>query len=454
MPIKKSPGRELPRADSWENLFNGTNIEGLDSRVGLEFKFASSRLSLNQLTGLYAGEGVSARIVDIIPDTMTREWFDVSGDTNGDVNKYLSDLHAQKKVNLALRWARLYGGSIIIIGAIDGGELEEELLDDRISSIDFLHVFERPLVEPLTWYEDVMSPKYQQPETYLVAPSGLGTSTESITVHESRILRFDGNDIPIDLQTLNNGWGDSVLQRCYSRIKGLANSYLSSETILDEFVIGVLKMKGLYELMIGGQEAKVRSRLREVDRSKSNLNSVIIDEEESYERITSTLTGVSDLLDRLGTALCSVSQIPFTILFGRSPAGMNATGESDIRNWYDSVANDQKYDMLPQCQRLVDLTLLSADGPQITGDEDEIGKVQLNPLWQESEEVTIKNREMQSKSDQRYYDIGVLDSEEIRKSRFAGEEYSYETKLDETGAREQRVIETTIDPEINEPEDA
>lgn len=57
--------------------------------------------------------------------------------------------------------------------------------------------------------------------------------------------------------------------------------------------------------------------------------------------------------------LSAQSNIPQTILFGRSPVGMNSTGESDLENYYNSVEHIQTKMLYRNFKKTIDLILLS-----------------------------------------------------------------------------------------------
>ena len=62
-----------------------------------------------------------------------------------------------------------------------------------------------------------------------------------------------------------------------------------------------------------------------------NNNSIqILGENDSFETHQYTFGGIADTYDRFMMDVAGAAETPVTKLFGRSPAGMNATGESDM----------------------------------------------------------------------------------------------------------------------------
>lgn len=50
--------------------------------------------------------------------------------------------------------------------------------------------------------------------------------------------------------------------------------------------------------------------------------------------------------------MSGAADVPVTRMLGQSPKGMNSTGESDLRNYYDHVAAKQKVELTPNLARL------------------------------------------------------------------------------------------------------
>ena len=103
--------------------------------------------------------------------------------------------------------------------------------------------------------------------------------------------------------------------------------------------------------------------------------------------------------------LASVSQTPLTKLFGRSPAGMNATGESDEQSWIELVVASQEADLRDPIERFLDILYASKDGPS-EGEPVEFSLVFPPPRdLSESEQVAV--RKTQSETDEKYINLQV-----------------------------------------------
>ena len=60
--------------------------------------------------------------------------------------------------------------------------------------------------------------------------------------------------------------------------------------------------------------------------------------------------------------MAGAAEIPATKLFGRSPQGLNATGEADLRNYYDMIAQMQERILRPALEKLLPVMAISCWG--------------------------------------------------------------------------------------------
>ena len=149
----------------------------------------------------------------------------------------------------------------------------------------------------------------------------------------------------------------------YVKIKRALRECITSHSngtkLLERSVQAIYKMKNLANLLSTEDgENKVLQRLQVIDMARGILNSMAIDAEgEDYDFKTLQMSGVKDVIDTTCNMLSAVTNIPQTILFGRSPAGMNATGDSDLENYYNMVENIQKQNMKANARTVIDLIL-------------------------------------------------------------------------------------------------
>lgn len=367
--------------DGWQNIFSSLGTRR-DPRTKTSFA-TPAKLAQADLEALYRADGIAARIVDIPAGDMTRRWITLQGDNGKEVIARLEELRAKNHVTTALKWAGLYGGSAVVLGIDDGQGLEMPVNETNIRRLTFLRVYDRHQVQVQhqDLYADPSLEKYGEPEWYTIHP----LKGAQYRVHESRVLVFDGEQVPDRTRINNDGWGDSRLQRPYYAMRDLALASGASVSIMQDFVQAVLKMKNLGSLLMAGEDKAVMKRLEILSMSKSIINTMLIDaDEEEYTKHASSVAGIPDILDRAMLAVCASTGIPATRLFGRSPAGLNATGEGDLSTFHEELAGEQDAAMRPQLERLIRLVYLEREGPA-KGKEPEVWTMSFAPLAQPSE---------------------------------------------------------------------
>jgi phage-related protein (TIGR01555 family) len=422
------------RQDGWGNILTGLGMSDRDKRLGASV-LPTPHLGEQELSELFAGDPLAKRIAHLPAREMTRRWISVSmGDNPDQAKKLLQALEvlaAQSKLAEAITWGRLYGGGLVFVGADDGLSPEKPLNEKAIKSIRFLTVLDRYDVQVERRKEDALSSGYGEPEVYrIITDYGATASPQGRLIHASRVLRFDGPVTPRRRRLQNEGWNDSVFDALAATLRDFWSGFDGAAALMQDFGQGVFKIKGLASLVGTPQEANIIKRFQIVDMCRSILRSVVVDADgEDFERKPTPVAGLADLLDRLEQLIAGATEIPVTLLMGRSPAGMNATGDADIRFFYDRVSSEQETYLRPPLERLLRLVMLAKKGPT-AGAEPADWSFTFNPLWQPTEKEKAEVRKLHAEADEK--DIGnqVLHPTEVRQSRYGGDRYSTEITLD------------------------
>jgi phage-related protein (TIGR01555 family) len=351
----------------------------------------------------------------------------------------LEALEAQSKIFETLNWADVFGGALLFLGIDDGigqnpSGLKKPLNEDNIKSFSFLSVFDRWDVDVYSWYRDPRHPKFGLPESYRIrqtaSAGGTDNSLAGDIVHETRVIRFDGAMVNRRRRLRNAGWADSVYIRLADIIRDFAIAWGGVAHLLQDFSQAVFKMKGLADALLADEDNLVLNRMKLMDMARSVARAVPIDaESEDFERKQTPVTGMPELLDRFALRLAAAARMPVTLLMGQAPAGLNATGASDVRNFYDYIHARQERILRPRLNRIIWLLFKSADGPT-GGKIPDNWSITFNPLWQASETEQATIRFQTAQADNLYFQMGSLTADEIAQSRFGGDKYSTETILD------------------------
>lgn len=356
----------------------------------------------------------------------------------------LEELKTEDRFYEALTSERGFGGSAILVGADDGSKnLRAPLNLEGIRAVRFLTVLTPRELTPVEYFSDPLAPNYGEPSIWRIKPqgvpiSGVGASAFSgmAEVHASRLIIFPGVRVSRKQVQANNGWGDSVLVRMRKVLSDFGQSWGGAAILLADFAQAVMKINGLAELIATDQDEVVIKRAQSVDLTRSIARMILIDgENEEFERKSTSLAGFPEMLDRFATRFAAAADMPVTLLMGQSPAGLNATGASDIRNWYDRIASSQRKKLRPALERLIRLVFLSKEGPT-NGVEPEVWGLEFAPLYQLTSIEEATRRKAIADTDAIYLDRSVVTPEEIAASRYGGDKFSAETVIDFAGREE------------------
>lgn len=408
---------EMRKYDNWSNAVAGLGHSLRDKVQHTNFT-PNALLSDEMLESLYHSDDMAARICDLLPDEMLRQSFQIQMDDSNlsrDLHKTLDALGAREKFNEALVWARVYGGSGLFIGADDGQDPSAPLNLNKTRSVAFLSVLDKRELQPCTWYQNPLAPNFGEVQTYRV---------ENAEIHESRMLIFQGTRTSKRRRLQNNGWSYSILQRLYDVMRQFNLSWQSTAHLMTDSAQAVFKLKGLHAQIAANKTSDILQRMELVDMSRSVARAVLLDaEDEDFKRDNYNFGGVPELLEKFMLRLAAAARLPVSLLMGQAPAGLNATGDSDIRFFYDQVKAEQEHTLRPQIHRLVHV-LLACQGQ---------GKgfaIKFSALWQETEPEKAVLRKTQAEIDAIYLQNQVLLPEEVALNRFGSGGFSHETSID------------------------
>lgn len=445
--LRRKNGAVRPhREDGYVNLLNKYGTKQDNSEA---YKFEREPVIPDmQLTGLYEGNGLFSKIIDTPAEEALKHGFDLnlkSDELNAFVEDTLDDLEWEEKAATAIKWARLYGGALIVMLIDDGRGLEEPVDWEHIRSIDELRVYERSIVQPdyASLYQQDYGgkgvgnrvSKFGQPEYYYVS-----SIYGSFKVHESRCLVFRNGVLPE--QTSNATylfWGMPEYVRIRRALRETVTAHTDSVKLLERSVQAIYSMKGLASLLTTDDgENQVLKRLQLVDTSRGLLNSIAIDSEgEQYDFKTFQFSGVKDVIDATCNMLSALTNIPQTILFGRSPAGMNATGDSDFESYYNFVEKIQRLMLKRNLRTLLDVVFRAGIASGDVAEEPDY-KLEFKPLWSlsDTEQATVDQTKAQTalvkaQTAQAYVDMQALDPTEVRRRLASDEEFDVEDIISE-----------------------
>lgn len=367
----------------------------------------------------YQYNGLFSKIIDRPAEEALKHGieYNISDQTLADfLDDALDRLDWEEKATTAIRWARLFGGAVIVMLLDDGRGLEEPVNWQDIRSVEELRVYERAIVQP-------------DPNCYLTGKAEYfdisSTYGGFFRVHRSRCLVFKNGSLPEYAAPQQYFyWGLPEYVRIRRDLSIALHTHQSAANMIDKSVQPVYKQRGLQSTLAGPDgDDKTLKRLLVLDASRGMMNSVAIDMDgEDYSFQTFQLSGASEILESTYSLLSAVTCIPQTILFGRSPSGENATGESDLENYYNFVEGIQKR-MLKKNIRTLLKAVVQAGVYDRSIAEPQTIKPTFKPLWSlsEAEQATVELSKAQraqatAQTAQLYIDMQVLQPDEVRQA--------------------------------------
>ena len=340
--------------DSFVNLSQKLGIGADNALTGSSYGYNPITRNRQQLEWIHRGSWLGGVAVDLVADDMTRAGVDFHTEIAPDQQEVMEHeavhLDIWGKTNECIKWSRLYGGCIGVM-LIDGQDPTTPLRLETVGPDQFkgLIVLDRWMVEPSL--EDLVTdygahlglPKYYKINA--AAPALKGAR-----VHHSRLaFRMVGIELPQNQRMTENLWGISVIERLWDRMVAFDSASTGAAQLVYKSYLRTLKIPGLRDIVAAGGPA-MNGLIAYTDtmrRFQGMEGITLLDGEDEFDvQEHSAFSGLSDALNQFGQQLSGALQIPLVRLFGQSPSGLNSSGESDLRMFYDHIRQQQRKTMI------------------------------------------------------------------------------------------------------------
>ena len=352
IPAAKTPavdtGKAWSTADSFQNFQArvgiGTGNQTDNSTYGFNFITRNRVL----LEGMYRGSWIVGKGVDAVAEDMTRCGIKLKGSIKPE--DMLTMAQAQARLQLwqslcdGAKWSRLYGGSLVV-QLIDGQNMATPLRTDTVGrgQLKGYLVLDRWLVQPsLNDLVQEFGPSFGMPKYYDVVADSLALKRQRI--HYSRVVRFEGQKLPYWQRMSENMWGMSIVERLFDRMVAFDSTTLGIAQLVYKAHLRTLKVDQLRDMIAsnGPAAAGLAKQIDFMRATQSNEGLTVLDKTDEFDTHTFTFTGLDDVLLQFGQQLSGALDIPLVRLFGQSPKGLNATGESDMEMYENKIGADQE----------------------------------------------------------------------------------------------------------------
>lgn len=305
--------------------------------------------------------------------------------------------------------ARLWGGAAILIGTGDSDPtkpLEPESVAK--GGLKYLTVLSRREIIAGQIDQDALSETYGKPKDYQVT----GT-VNMATIHPSRLAIFVGTPHadPLLAAGSNMGWGDSVLESVYTAMRNADATAENIASLVFEANVDVFRIPDFMASLADAEyEQRILNRFTLAATAKGINKALLLDKDEEYDRKQIAFASLPEVMQSFLQMVSGAADIPVTRLLGQSPAGMSATGTSDMKNYHDRIQSMQSMEITPAIWRLDECMIRSALGsrpPEIF--------YSWSPLEQMSEKELAEIGKMNAETANSLLTAGIFTPEELRK---------------------------------------
>lgn len=371
----------LMTKDSFNNAMARMGFGTPNVSEGARYPITRLSKDYNLMNSLYRNHWIIRRIIDVVAQDIYKNWIEfTSGMTPEEtdiINGIIRKTQIKSKLIEAEKWARLYGGSAALM-IVEGQEDLSQPLDlDSIMPGQFkgLIILDRwsgiyPLLELV---DDLNSPDFGLPKYYMISPEENSNSYEnsnktfesSYKVHHSRILRFIGDDLPLWEKMAESYWGASVVERIFDELKKRDNTSWNISSLIFLANLRVLKMKDYGQLLATNSSRAKKSLYNTLEAQNmlmSNMGIYILDSDDDFQTFQYSFSGLPEVYEKFMLDIAGAANIPATKIYGRSPEGMNSTGESDEINYNNDIEQQQENKTRAQLDKLLPIISMSALG--------------------------------------------------------------------------------------------
>jgi phage-related protein (TIGR01555 family) len=371
--------------DGFQNLLSSIGMGGRD-KGAVSTSYVIRSLTYAQIDAAYRSDWIVRKAIDIPADDATREWRSWQADKKDITALEETEklIKVQSKMRRAMKLGRFIGGGALMMGTDDEEDMTLPLNLKKVKkdSLKFLHPVSRNQLATGTIVQDVASEWYGRPEYYEQRYIGAATTPfqQGVRFHPSRVIPFYGAE-RLNAVEFNEAWSDPILQVIDDAVKGAGLVSANIAHMISEAKVDIIKVPDLTEAVSTEEgQKRLTERFTYANTAKSVINALLLDKEEEWQRIQVEFQGMPDVLQVYLLIACAAVDVPSTRFLSQSPKGLSATGESDIRNYYDSCRSKQTNEVTPTISPLDEIVIRSTLGTMPDG-------IHYNwrPLWQATE---------------------------------------------------------------------
>lgn len=318
---------------------------------------------------LFRDNWIAKAIIEKPANEMLKNGFSIHSQIEPDkIDKIMNiwqKTKTQNKFLKCLKWARLYGGCLLIPMIENQGDLSKPLDYETIMPDSYKGCFTvdrwsgvSPSIELV---DNITDPDFGQPEYYDVSDN---TTGKTFRIHHSRVIKMIGREMPYWEEIAETYWGASELEHVYTELKKRDDTSANISFLIFLANIRVFKMDGMSQMLsIGDQQAaqRVYETMKTMNHLMCNTGTLAIDKEEDFAMHGYSFTGINDIYESFMLDISGAAEIPVDKLFGRSPSGFNSGAET-LQNYYDTIDEKRETYVREPLEKIVKIITMSALG--------------------------------------------------------------------------------------------
>lgn len=338
-----------------------------------------------QLYLMYSTSWECRKVVNIPVDDALRKppiLKGINADAAAILKKKFDRIQLIPTLKRSLKLERLFGGCLTFMGLDSDSDDPATKYNPRSAeTLRFINSIPISRISRMTWDTNPLSENYMRPEVFFV---------NNQQVHVSRCLLWDGQPLidPNDFALTNYranlaGFGSSVMSALWDDVIMAVGTRQAAYQMAQVNGAIIAAIQDLQDLTGTAPGVRNLNKIKDVINQLSTFRAAVIDGEKvDVKSFSSSFGSVPELLMAYLQVLSAASDIPATRFLGQAPGGLNATGDSDLENYYNMLDAFQHERITPQLMRLCDV-IGYAEIPGWAAERDKL-EIEWPPLWNET----------------------------------------------------------------------
>lgn len=360
--VRMKPGHAM-MLDGLRNALTGLGTTADASYLN---RYFYRPLSAEEIEAAYRGSGIMRKAIKIrVLDKVRagRDW-QAEADQITAIEKEEKRLGLKQKL-YQVELMRALGGGALVLGV--PGIPSQPLREPGKGGLAFVQVMNRWQLQARDWVTDPTRLEYPGPEMWQVQ-----TVNGVIDVHPSRVIAFRGEPLPnlYGAGYEDQFWGESKVEQMLGAVENSDTAQQAFAALITKArstIVGIPELTDLVSTQEG--ERRVRSRIALMLQLESMFNAVIRDAGNGEPGAGETIDhrqvnwqGIRDVMYAFATFVAAMADVPVTRLLGTAAEGMNASGDSQQKDYNKSITAEQEMFLEPCLHQLDEPLIRSALG--------------------------------------------------------------------------------------------